>query len=255
MDGALPGKRHLDGRRLARLVQEVVRVEVQQVAILAQVRQHTRVVMDELGPADDAERAQGGDRLGRIMDLGHTGQSAQLSHRRLELVIATVESGRLRGRPRMRDVVPGQQQLELARAVDDQHPQTLLGPVQEQARGRRIERLLIDDQGLVAGAVRLDDPSPNAHVIVQQQARVEEVVAPARHPACRGPATSGSRGCASTSCPYASSSATRSPSHRRKTIPERLSTKWSVRRMPTSIRGRPWRRRYWNRPIALFHSG
>jgi hypothetical protein len=49
------------------------------------------------------------------------------------------------------------EQLQLARAVHDQHLQALAGPVEEFGGDVGGELALIHDQRLVAGAVRLDE--------------------------------------------------------------------------------------------------
>ena len=72
-----------------------------------------------------------------------------------------------------------EQELQLARAVHDEHLQALAGPVEQLRGGVGVELALVDDQRLVAGAVRLDESVGERHVVAQQQRAVEELIRPA----------------------------------------------------------------------------
>ena len=142
---------------------------MQQVTVLAQVGQDAAVLAREFGASHDAEASQGVARLCGIVDGGDGGQGQQLGHGGGEFLVTPIQT-RCAGRstPMGRVPAPGQE-LQLARAVNNEELQALASPAEELGGDSGIELALVDDQRLVAGAVRLDESVSERHVIAEQQ--------------------------------------------------------------------------------------
>ena len=134
-----PGQCDLDRRRLAGFVEEVVGVQVQQVAVLAQVGQHAPVVAGELGAAATPS-ARSAATVSAGSSISATVGSVSSRHRVGELLVAPVEPGCAGGGRRAWCSAPSEQ-LELARSVHDQHLQALPGPVEKLCGGVGVESL------------------------------------------------------------------------------------------------------------------
>ncbi|ETJ03628.1 MAG: hypothetical protein Q605_AUC00814G0001, partial [Actinomyces urogenitalis DORA_12] len=174
----MAGQAQLDRGRLTGLVEVVVDVDVQEVAVLALVGEHVLVGLGQLVVAAHAQGPQGVEGLGLVVDLGHRVQRAQLSHGGRQLLVTSVQTRRPRGGTLVVGVAASRQVGQLGDAVDDEDLDAGASHLHQAGGHLRAQRLLVDDESLVAGPLGLDGALAEPHLGAQQVGAVKELVGP-----------------------------------------------------------------------------